>query len=142
MTIDEMLEQRLLESVPVDQATAAEWLADAGRHIEAASRILDVDLTGAFALSYDAGRKACAALLLGAGLRARAVPGSHRSVIEAAAELVDTDGDKGLIRRLDRVRRDRNQAEYGSRSFSRGEVESVIELARSVVATARAPRQA
>lgn len=138
MTIDEMLVQRLLETVPVDEATAAEWLADAGRHIEAASRIVDVDPAGAFALSYDAGRKACAALLLRAGLRARAVPGSHRSVIQAAAQLVDTGEDEDLIKRLDRVRRDRNQAAYGSRSFSRREVESVIELARSVVATARA----
>ena len=29
MTIDEMIEQRMLEAVPVDEATAADWLADA-----------------------------------------------------------------------------------------------------------------
>lgn len=70
MTITEMVEQRLLESVPEDEATAALWLADAARHIEAASRILDVDRTGAFALSYDAARKACAAIGLAAFLPA------------------------------------------------------------------------
>ena len=137
MTIDEMIEQRMLEAVPVDEATATDWLADAGRHLEAASTILDVDLTGALALSYDAGRKACAALLIASGFRARAVPGSHRAVIEAAAVLLDSEGDKRAIKRLDRMRRDRNQAEYGSRSFARTEVEAAIEAATSVVAILR-----
>lgn len=137
MTIDEMVEQRMLESVPVDEATATDWLADAGRHLEAAATILEIDPTGAFALSYDAARKACAALLLGSGLRARAVPGSHRAVIEAAIELIDNDDDRRAIERLDRMRRDRNRAEYGSRSFARAEVEAAIEVATSVVGIAR-----
>ena len=55
--LDELRVQGLIEAVERDQATATQWLDDAGRHLEAATKIADIDPSGAYVLAYDAVRK-------------------------------------------------------------------------------------
>lgn len=135
--IEQLIERGELERVPADTSNASDWIGDAARHLEAAAAIASIDQSGAFTLAYDAARKSCAALLLSNGLRARAVPGSHRAVIEAARLLVRSEEERTHIARLDRMRRDRNRSEYGSRSFGESEVETAIRYASEIVRVVR-----
>lgn len=44
--LDDLLRRSLIESVERDDATAAKWLEDAGHHLDAARRIIDLDPSG------------------------------------------------------------------------------------------------
>jgi hypothetical protein len=78
------------------------------RHVEAAKKIAEVDPAVAYALAYDAARKASTAVLAHQGLRPT-TRGGHIAVIDAAE--AQFPGVSGL-RSLDRLRRRRHQAEY------------------------------
>lgn len=67
--LSDLLRQGLIEPVEPDDATTAMWLDDAGRHLEAAQTIADLDPSGAYVLAYDAARKSVAAALLATGYR-------------------------------------------------------------------------
>ena len=79
-TIDDLRTRGLIEAVEPDQATATGWLDDAGRHVEAATRIAELDPSGAYVLAYDAARKSVAGALLMAGYRVPNRPGSHQTL--------------------------------------------------------------
>jgi hypothetical protein len=136
-TVDRLVEEGLLERVPADQATARRWLDDARRHLVAAQRISDDDPIGAFVLSYDAARKSIAAVLLAAGIRAMAAPGSHWAIAQAAESLATTASDRSRLRRLETMRRTRNRTEYGSIIIGAQEVESALAGSRWINEFAR-----
>lgn len=52
--VDDLKRRELIEAVEADPATATEWLDDARRHLEAATRITDLDPSGAYVLAYHA----------------------------------------------------------------------------------------
>ena len=58
-TLDDLRAKGLLESVEADSGTAARWLKDAERHLEAAETIADMDESADYALTYDAARRRC-----------------------------------------------------------------------------------
>jgi len=130
-TIDDLRTRGLIEAVEPDQATATGWLDDAGRHVEAATRIAELDPSGAYVLAYDAARKSVAGALLMAGYRVLSRPGSHQALAQYADSLAAETGETALGR-FDRLRRNRNQSEYGSRSFGTAEVQEAIETAQAV----------
>lgn len=121
----------LIEQVEPDLAAAAKWLDDAARHLLAAERISAVDRSGSYVLAYDAARKSVAAALLVTGYRVRNRPGSHRALARYAEHLASEMGDPAIAR-LDRLRRNRNRSEYGSRTFSAAEVSEAIQVARAI----------
>ncbi len=130
-SVDDLIRTGLIERVPPDRDTAAVWLADASRHLDAAAHILDIDRAGAYGLAYDAARKAVAAHMLVHGLRVRSVPGAHRSIALYAESLASDSRD---LARLDAMRRNRNRSEYGHRVFGRQEVAADLEHAQAIVA--------
>ncbi|MGC2240348.1 MAG: HEPN domain-containing protein [Acidimicrobiia bacterium] len=130
-TLDDLRNRGLIESVDPDRATAALWLNDAERHIEAALQIAELDPAGAYVLAYDAARKSVAAALLMDGHRVLSRPGAHRALAEYAKSLSSQTGEQALAR-LDRLRRNRNRSEYGSRSFGKSEVAEAIDTARAI----------
>lgn len=69
-TIDELLANGELQSVPADLDVARRLLDSARRHLASASEIKINDPEGAYSALYDAARKSCAALLQAQGLRA------------------------------------------------------------------------
>ncbi|MEX2134618.1 MAG: hypothetical protein WEB67_10795, partial [Acidimicrobiia bacterium] len=79
-SIEDLLSSGLIEPVEADPTTATQWLEDAGRHLEAANKIADLDPSGAYVLAYDAARKSVAAALLMTGHRVRSRPGSHQAL--------------------------------------------------------------
>lgn len=130
-TLDDLRAKGLIESVEADLGTADQWLADAERHVQAAKAIADLDPSGAYALAYDAARKSVAASLLMTGNRVRSRPAAHQALAQFAKQLAAETGEAAL-RRFDRLRRNRNQAEYGSKSFGKAEVEEAINNAQAI----------
>ena len=136
--ISDLITQGMLERVPADRATAGDWIDAARRHLVSADRIKDVDPEGAYVLLYDAARKAIAAMMLTEGLRARAVPGSHRAVAEYAVRSVNRKQDRAHLQRFDGMRRNRNRVEYGTATIGSQVVESDFEHAVAIVEIAAA----
>ena len=138
MTIsEELIREGLVEQVPADLLTARGWLEAAGRHLEAARAIADLDPAGAYSLTHDAARKAVAAMMLAEGLRTRAVPDSHRAVARFAESIGGDEREALSLGRLDAMRRNRNRSEYGTRVFGSAEVTADLEYARRIVEIAR-----
>lgn len=132
MTIlDDLRDRGLIEKVTADREMAAEWFEDSERHLKAASQIADLDPSGAYVLAYDAARKSVAAALLISGHRVLSRPGAHRALAEYADWLATRTGEHALTR-FDRLRRNRNRSEYGSRTFGRAEVAEAIDTAQAV----------
>ena len=75
-----------------------------------ARRIADDDPAGAFQLLYDAARKALCAILENQGLRPTS-RGGHIAVLETVSAQLDPPMGK-VLRPFDRLRRQRNNAEY------------------------------
>jgi HEPN domain-containing protein len=128
---DELKRRGLIEAVDAEPATAAKWLDDARRHLEAATKIADLDPSGAYVLAYDAARKCVAAALLMAGHRVLSRPGSHQALAQYADSLAAQTGEHAL-KRFDRLRRNRNRSEYGSRTFGTAEVSEAIDTAQAI----------
>lgn len=129
--LDDLRNRGLIESVDADRATAGQWLNDAERHLEAAGQIAKLDPAGAYVLAYDAARKSVAAALLMDGHRVLSRPGAHRALAQYAESLASQTGEQALGR-LDRLRRNRNQSEYGSMTFGEAEVTEAIATAEAI----------
>lgn len=129
--LDDLRNRGLIETVVADPVTARQWMEDAERHLEAASKIAELDPSGAYVLAYDAARKSVAAALLTAEHRVLSRPGAHRALAEYADWLANQSGEQALTR-FDRLRRNRNRFEYGSRTFGKAEVIEAIETAQAI----------
>jgi hypothetical protein len=129
VTIEELLAGRRLERVAPDSAAARERLEGARRHLRSSELVAEQDPDAAYALLYDAARKAVAAHMLAAGLRARNAPGAHEATARYAALAVDDPASA----ELDRMRRFRNRIEYGATHFSRDQVAHDLERAQAIV---------
>ena len=129
--LDDLRAKGLVESVEADSGTAGQWLADAERHLEAAKAIADIDPSGAYVLAYDAARKSVAASLLTSGHRVLNRPGAHQALAQYANTLATQTGEDAL-RRFDRLRRNRNRSEYGSKTFGEAEVKEAIDTANAI----------
>ncbi len=110
--IDELVRRGLLQRVPASREAAQVMIAQARRHLASAEMIVDTDPQGAYALTYDAARKAMAAVFEAQGLRATAA-GGH-IVLHDAAEAQFEPPLGHLFRPFNRMRVRRNQVEYAS----------------------------
>jgi hypothetical protein len=129
--LDDLRNKGLIEKVEPDQAAASGWLDDAGRHLDAATMVADLDPSGAYVLAYDAARKSVAAALLMSGHRVLSRPGSHQALAQYA-ESIAIQADEPALTRFDRLRRNRNRSEYGSRTFGEAEVAEAIDTAKAI----------
>jgi hypothetical protein len=130
--IDDLIAKRLIEPVEADHLMGMQWIEDARRHLQAAQAVEPIDPAGAYVLAYDAARKSVAAVLLMTGHRVTSRPGSHQALALFARTLAQ-DADEPALDHLDRLRRNRNRSEYGSRNFGAAEVKEAIELAIAIV---------
>ncbi len=130
--LDDLIANHLIEPVTGDQPMANDWIADARRHIQAAQAVESIDPAGAYVLAYDAARKSVAAVLLTSGHRVTSRPGSHEALARFAKTLAHDTGETAL-EHLDRLRRNRNRSEYGSRTFGAAEVREAIQIAGAIV---------
>ena len=106
--VERLLEAHQLQRVATDASTVEGLIESARRHVATGRTAITSDPEGAFALAYDAARKAASALLAHQGLRATTA-GGHIVIVEVMN--AQFPGVAGL-KSIDRLRRRRNQAEY------------------------------
>lgn len=109
-TIERMLADGELQRVMASRTQADRLLAQARAHVVSATKVLDDDPAGGYALAYDAARKALTAILENQGLRPT-TRGGHLAVVEAVRAQLDPPLTRPL-RRFNRMRSRRNDAEY------------------------------
>jgi hypothetical protein len=137
--IDRLIADGELERVAPSDEVASRLLADADAHILLASKGIEDDPAGALQLSYDAARKASAALLAVQGLRAT-TRGGHIAVIDAVKAQFNDRGGMEIFGRLHPLRRRRNRTEYPdleSPGVNEDDARQALETARGVVDAAK-----
>ena len=138
-TVERLLASGELQQVTPSPATADRLMADATAHVGLASKGITEDPSGALQLSYDAVRKAAAALLIMQGLRAT-IQGGHVAVIDAVRAQFNDRGGMAVFGRLHMLRRRRNRTEYPeaeSPSVNPGDAQHALETAENVLNAAR-----
>jgi YD repeat-containing protein len=133
VTVAEMIADGLLERVERDADAATSALEEASRHVEAALLIREIDANGAYQLAYDGARKAIAAHMRNAGVRVRRGEGAHVHTGSYAAAAIDLE----LGQSFERMRRRRNQSEYGSAYFEAADVVAALDVAQALIAAVR-----
>jgi hypothetical protein len=110
------------------------WLDRSRADLDLAERILaPIDADRAIGVAYEAAYRACAGLLVLAGLRVTSQPGHHRATLEGAAAVLGP-ASRPLVRRIDDARRFRIDSLYGDvQSAAQDELKQVLEDARLVV---------
>jgi hypothetical protein len=108
--VDGMLANAELQRVPASREHADSLIAQAGVHLSSAAAICDQDPPGAYALVYDAARKALTAVLENQGLRPT-TRGGHLAAYDAVRAQLDPPLGK-ILRPFDRMRRQRHDSEY------------------------------
>lgn len=140
-TIEDMIRDGQIEQVAASLPHATALLDAAAKALKSVEVIVDDDPESAYALMYDAARKAMTAILAVQGLRATST-GGHVAVYEAVyAQLEPPLGH--LLRPFNRMRRRRNEVEYPSLttpavtseevSEDLGKAAQVIEVARKAL---------
>lgn len=138
-TIERLLADGELQHVTPSSNMADRLLADAAAHIGLASKGVTDDPAGALQLSYDAVRKAAAALLVVQGLRAT-TQGGHVAVIDAVRAQFNDRGGMDVFGRLHALRRRRNRTEYpeaDSPGVNPGDARQALETAEDVLDAVR-----
>ena len=108
--IDAMLSAGELQRVPASREHADALLDLARQHLVSARAVVENDPEGAYAIGYDASRKALAAVLENEGLRATS-RGGHVAIYRAIQAQLDPPLGS-TVRPFDRMRRRRNGLEY------------------------------
>lgn len=112
--LDDLVGEKRVERVPPDRARAQTKLEEAQRHLESSRTVATNDPEGAYALLYDAARKAVDAHMAANGLRvSKSRAGAHEATALYAAEVIG-GAYEADAKALNRMRRERNRAEYGS----------------------------
>ncbi|GII79415.1 hypothetical protein Sru01_43970 [Sphaerisporangium rufum] len=122
--VSRLISEREIQRVPQAGDLATSMLEAARSHLASVTKIQDEDPEGAYALCYDAARKACAALLQAQGLRATS-RGGHIALRDAVIAQFGGAPEGRALRRLDHLRRRRNVLEYGGQP---GETVTLDEL--------------
>lgn len=132
--VDAMLAAGELQRVPASREHADNLLALAVQHLASARSVVATDPEGAYAIGYDASRKALAAVLENQGLRATS-RGGHIAIYRAVQAQLDPPLG-ATLRPFDRMRRRRNSLEYpdfDAPTVSAADVTEDLERARAIV---------
>ena len=111
-TVEQMLQgsRPQLQSVHPSRDHADRLISQSRARLTSAALLADTDPEGAYALAYDAARKALTAVLANQGLRPTSA-GGHLAVYDAVRAQLDPPLGR-TIRPFDRMRRNRRDAEY------------------------------
>lgn len=133
-SIERMLADREVERVAANREHADLLIGQAEQHLASAEAICATDTSGAYALVYDAARKALTAVLENQGLRPT-TRGGHLAVYHAVRAQLDPPMGSTL-RPFDRMRRQRHDVEYPSANAPRlnsDDVNEDVRKARAIV---------
>jgi HEPN domain-containing protein len=135
--VQSLLDLGHLELVAPSGEHAALLMSDAQRHLASAGTIASTDAPAAYALAYDAARKALSAVLAKQGLRATS-SGGHVAVQDAIE--AQLGAARSVVAQFGRMRRRRRDAEYpdeDSAPIDSAEVIEDVPHAEAIVEAAR-----
>jgi hypothetical protein len=110
--LDDLVAEGAIERVAADPETARIELGQARLHVETAAEIADRDPVAAFAIAYDAVRKALSAHMRHRGYRVTRGPGHHARTGRYAIAAIDDPALEDHLDAFDELRQMRNQSEY------------------------------
>ena len=132
--LQELLADGALERVAADGETARQELDTARRHVETARAIADADPTAAFAVGYDAMRKAISAHMRAAGYRVARRQGHHHWTGRYASAAIGGEDVAAHIEAFDDLRQLRNQSEYDALLVEPRDVAELLDHADGLIA--------
>jgi HEPN domain len=110
--LDELVAAGVVERVAADPETARVELEQARLHVESAAEIAERDPVAAFALAYDAIRKALSAHMRDRGYRVAKRKGHHAHTGRYALAAIDDPRLEEHLEAFDELRQLRKQSEY------------------------------
>lgn len=132
--LDDLVADGVIERVAADPETARVELEQARLHVESATAIADRDPVGAFAIAYDAIRKALSAHMRHHGYRAGKGKGHHARTGRYAAAAIDDARVEEHLEAFDELRQLRNQAEYDAVLLNTDDVADALARAEAIIA--------
>jgi len=136
--LDELIREGALERVPRDGAAAGRDLAAARAHLQSLEPVSATDPIGAFALAYEAIRKAIVAHMRANGLRVRASRGGHYQTGRYALAALESLGVTEHLLVFEDLRRLRNKSAYEAVLVEDVDVAEAVAHARAIVAAVEA----
>jgi len=124
----------VIRHAEADLRGARTELATARVHLETAASVASQDPAAAYAIAYDAARKAISAHMRATGFRVGKGHGAHARIGVYAAAALDDRGIDEQLERYDELRRLRNQAEYDALLVDEADVGDALDQAAAIVA--------
>jgi hypothetical protein len=131
--VDALVADGVIERVAADPETARFELAQARLHVETAAEIAERDPVAAFALGYDAIRKALSAHMRSRGYRVTKGKGHHLRTGRYAFAAIDDPRVEEHLEAFDELRQLRNQSEYDAVLVGLDEVEDALARADAII---------
>lgn len=132
--LDDLVTAGVVERVAADRETARVELEQARLHVESAAEIADRDPVAAFALAYDAIRKAFSAHMRDRGYRIPKGKGHHARTGRYAMAAIDDARVEEHLEAFDELRQLRNQAEYDALLLDTDDVTDALARADAIIA--------
>ena len=131
--LDDLVAEGVIEPVAADPETARVELDQARLHVETAAEITDRDPVAAFAIGYDAIRKALSAHMRHRGYRVTRGPGHHARTGRYAVAAIDDPLLEDHLDAFDELRQVRNQSEYDALILGADDVTDALDHANAII---------
>ena len=131
--LDDLVAEGAIERVAADPETARIELDQARLHAETAAEIADRDPVAAFAIGYDAVRKALSAHMRHRGYRVTRGTGHHARTGRYAIAAIDDPTLEDHLDAFDELRQMRNQSEYDALILGTDDVTDALDHANAII---------
>ena len=131
--LEQLVSKGAIEPVPVDRAAASRDLEAAAAHLVSVETRAAHDPAGAFALAYEAFRKAVVAHMRATGFRVKSRGGAHYQTGRYAHAALDGLGIGEHLRAFEDLRRLRNRSAYEAVPVDERDALEAVTHARAVV---------
>ena len=131
--LNELVAEGAIERVPADPETARVELDQARLHVGSAAQIAERDPVAAFAVAYDAIRKALAAHGRHRGYRVTKGKGHHWRIGRYAIAAIDDSRAEEHLDAFDELRQLRNQSEYDALLLDADDVADALARAEAII---------
>lgn len=135
--LEKLVSEGAVERAPVDRAAASRDLEAAAAHLVSVDTRAAHDPVGAFALAYEAYRKAVVAHMRATGFRVKSRGGAHYQTGRYARAALDGFGIDEHLQAFEDLRRLRNRSAYEAVPVDERDALEAVTHARAVVEAVR-----
>ena len=133
--VEDLVAQRRLERVPVDEQRCAAFLDQAETALSDLPNV--VHAQNRYNLAYDAAHDVGEAMLAAYGYRTRHGPGQHDALGRFLAAVFDAPPENAVSQHYDRMRRDRNRQRYSAQPITAAAATAAAAAATTLVRAGR-----